>query len=75
MVSRKLDVGSVENLIKTKSIGVLYQTNVAHIIDQDMSSLILEVSKYAPAKVIFNYSPSLPIRIPLEKEEYLEQQE
>jgi hypothetical protein len=69
-VARKLDVGCCENLIKTKSIGVLFQTNVTHIVDEDMSSLILEVSKYAPAKIIFNYSPSLPIRIPLEKEEY-----
>jgi hypothetical protein len=69
-VARKLDVGCSENLIKTKSIGVLFHTSVAHIIDEDMSSLILEVSKYAPAKVIFNYSPSLPVRIPLEKEEF-----
>jgi hypothetical protein len=74
-VARKLDVGCCENLIKTKSIGVLFQTNVSHIVDEDMSSLILEVSKYAPTKIIFNYSPSLPVRIPLEREEYLEQRE
>jgi len=74
-VTRKLDVGCSENLIKIKSIGVLFQTNVSHIVDEEMSSLILEVSKYAPAKVIFNYSPSLPIRIPLEKEEILEMRE
>ncbi|NQZ85344.1 MAG: hypothetical protein HRU03_06510 [Nanoarchaeales archaeon] len=72
-VSRKLDIGCGENLIKTKSIGVLFKTSVAHIMDEDMSSLILEVSKYAPTKIIFNYSPSLPIRIPLEREEYIEE--
>lgn len=71
LVSKKLDVGCSENLVKVKSIGVLFKTNISHIIEEQMSSLILEVSKFAPAKIIFNYSPQLPIRIPLEREEYI----
>jgi len=70
-VSRKLDIGCVENLIKVKSIGVLFQANISHLVDQEISSLILEISKYSTTKILFNYNPILPIRIPLEKEEIM----
>jgi len=74
LVSRKLDVGCAENLIKVKSIGILYSLNVGHLLTKDVSTILLEVSQFSPVKIIFNYSPALPIRLPLEVEEELEEE-
>lgn len=65
LVSKKLDVGCCENLIKVKRMGILFGLNVGHLMEKETSTIILEVSEFSPVKIIFNYSPSLPIRIPL----------
>ena len=64
LVSRGFEVSPYENLIRMRTLGVLFDKNLSHLEDKEILDIWFEESEYSNEKFGFYYAPRLPKREP-----------